>query len=121
MVYWLAGLRQDAGAFFTFLLIFIVVIITAQSYGFVISAVTPTYEVASIIVPVCMIFIMLFGGFYLVPSSLSLSLPIPFLFQSYLHSMMLGVYIRVVGSHAPSSRQRGPNRLSWPISICRLL
>ena len=66
VVYWLAGLRETAGAFFTFVLIFFVVIITAQSYGFVISTVTPTFEVASIFVPVCMVIIMLFGGFYLV-------------------------------------------------------
>eukprot|EP00048_Salpingoeca_helianthica_P015136 m.225213 g.225213 ORF g.225213 m.225213 type:complete len:662 (-) comp16645_c0_seq1:321-2306(-) len=65
IVYWLTGLNPTAGAFFTFLFVFNVTIVTAQSYGLVISAVTPSFEVASVIVPVCTIILMLFGGFYL--------------------------------------------------------
>lgn len=65
LVYWLVGLNQKASAFFIFLLVYNLTVITAQSYGILVSAVTPTFEVASIVVPITMIVLMLFGGFYL--------------------------------------------------------
>jgi len=65
IIYWMTDLNGRAGAFFTYVLVFFVGIIAAQSYGLVISALTPTYEVASVIVPVSMVLVILFGGFYL--------------------------------------------------------
>ncbi len=45
IVYWLTGLRPEAAPFFIFLLIFNFLILAAHSFGLVISAVTPTFEV----------------------------------------------------------------------------
>jgi len=65
IVYWMVGLNPTAPAFFTFLVIVIVLSITAQSMGMLIAAVAPSMEVAQAITPVIMTLFMLFGGFYL--------------------------------------------------------
>lgn len=65
IVYYMIGFNPSASCFFTFMLVLIVMVLTAQSLGVLISAVSPTFAVAQAIMPFVMILFMLFGGFYL--------------------------------------------------------
>lgn len=63
--YWMIGFRADAGAFFTYILITVILSNTAQALGFVLSAGTPNQNVTLAIAPLLTTLLMLFGGFYI--------------------------------------------------------
>jgi ABC-type multidrug transport system ATPase subunit/ABC-type multidrug transport system permease subunit len=63
--YWMVGLNPGADRFFIHILIMIVVIFAAQSFGQLISAIAPRPEIALAITPVITTLLMLFGGFYM--------------------------------------------------------
>lgn len=56
ILYWMVGLNPDAGRFFRFLLISIVITLTAQSMGQLISSASPSISIAQTIAPVVCIF-----------------------------------------------------------------
>lgn len=62
--YWMVGFRAEAGAFFTYSLINIILANTAQALGLVLSASTPNQNITLAIAPLLTTFLMLFGGFY---------------------------------------------------------
>eukprot|EP01087_Luapelamoeba_hula_P017490 TRINITY_DN551_c0_g1_i1.p1 TRINITY_DN551_c0_g1~~TRINITY_DN551_c0_g1_i1.p1 ORF type:complete len:671 (+),score=117.28 TRINITY_DN551_c0_g1_i1:236-2248(+) len=64
IVYWLAGLRMEAGAFFVFLAFIIMIANIAQSIGFLVSIFTDL-QVALGLFPVTVIPLLLVGGLFL--------------------------------------------------------
>ncbi|XP_046846390.1 protein white-like isoform X2 [Xenia sp. Carnegie-2017] len=62
--YWMANLREDAGAFFICVAIGVLIVNTAASYGYAISTMTSSVETATALGPVCMLPLLLFGGFF---------------------------------------------------------
>jgi ATP-binding cassette, subfamily G (WHITE), eye pigment precursor transporter len=65
IAYWIVGFRPTAEAFFTFLAIIISLSFCAQAMGLLLSASTPSPDVAMALSPVIITILMLFGGFYL--------------------------------------------------------
>ena len=63
-VYWCAGLRNDAVAFFGFVALFMLAILAAQSLAIMISCAIPDFATANAVSTVIMLLNMLFGGFY---------------------------------------------------------
>mmetsp|Transcript_34042 Transcript_34042/g.89367 ORF Transcript_34042/g.89367 Transcript_34042/m.89367 type:complete len:691 (-) Transcript_34042:156-2228(-) len=65
IVYFLVGLKATVDAFFLTMLMLMMVVACAQSFGMFISAATPSLQVAQAVGPLCMILLIMFGGFYL--------------------------------------------------------
>lgn len=70
MIYWSTGLHPAADRYFIFCAIIILTTLNATSLGVLISAVSPTSQVASAIGPPVLIIFLLYGGFYINASSL---------------------------------------------------
>ncbi|XP_028399573.1 protein white-like isoform X2 [Dendronephthya gigantea] len=62
--YWMAGLREEADAFFVCVGIGVLIVNTAASYGYAISTMTSSVETATALGPVVMLPLLLFGGFF---------------------------------------------------------
>eukprot|EP01121_Diplochlamys_sp_Union-15-3_P009968 TRINITY_DN274_c0_g1_i2.p1 TRINITY_DN274_c0_g1~~TRINITY_DN274_c0_g1_i2.p1 ORF type:complete len:571 (+),score=60.37 TRINITY_DN274_c0_g1_i2:290-2002(+) len=62
--YWMVGLQPHADKFGIFLLTMVVFVITASSLFLVIATVSPNQVVATIIAPILLVLLLLFGGFY---------------------------------------------------------
>eukprot|EP00037_Helgoeca_nana_P002708 m.35651 g.35651 ORF g.35651 m.35651 type:complete len:705 (+) comp12791_c0_seq2:79-2193(+) len=63
--YFMVGLVQEVDVFFKSLLMLVAVVTSGQSLGIFISAATPTIQVGQAMAPLCMILLIMFGGFYL--------------------------------------------------------
>lgn len=70
ILYFMIGLRPDAGAFFTLLLICILLALAAEGLAQAVSVFAGSEQVAAGIVPVVVILQVLFGGFFIRPSAL---------------------------------------------------
>ena len=70
IAYWLVGFKPTAEAFFTFVAVVVSLSFCAQALGLLISAGTPSPDVAMAISPVLITILMLFGGFYLNPENI---------------------------------------------------
>ena len=55
----------EASRFFVFTLMMLTVILTAQSFGIFLSAISPSLAIAQMLAPTITVLLMLFGGFYL--------------------------------------------------------
>ena len=64
MVYYLVGLNENVERFFMFILILIVVAISASSMGSLFAVLSPSFGVAMSVIPLITTMLMLFGGFY---------------------------------------------------------
>ncbi|CAB1099125.1 ABC [Ectocarpus sp. CCAP 1310/34] len=86
-VYWCVGLRPEAGAFFTFLLLFMGQVIVGQSIGLLISTSIADIFTAQSFSFVLILSLMLFGGFYVnnnnVPEGLGWLKYLSFLFYGF--------------------------------------
>jgi len=80
IAYWIIGFYDTPGCFFTFLLILILMALTAQALGLVISAGVPSTDVAMAIAPLLTTVLMLFGGFYINVSNI----PVYFIWIYYI-------------------------------------
>lgn len=65
IAYWMVGFKQEAGPFFFFLFIIILVNLVAQGLGIAISTLMPSIQVAMALSPILTTVLMIFGGFYL--------------------------------------------------------
>lgn len=70
IVYWMIGLRPEAGAFFIFIVIIFVTSILAEALAIAVSVVTGDAQAAAGIIPVFVILALLFGGFFIGNSAL---------------------------------------------------
>lgn len=70
VVYWLVGLNDLPGRFFTFLLILIETGFAAIGLGMVVAAAAPNAQVATAMAPIIVVLMILFGGFYINVDSL---------------------------------------------------
>lgn len=70
IVYFMAGLNEDAGSFFTITLIAILVALCGEGLAQSISVFAGDEQIAAAIVPVAVIFQVLFGGFFIRPDAL---------------------------------------------------
>lgn len=96
-IYWCVGLRPEAGAFFTFLLLFMGQVIVGQSVGLFISTAISDIFTAQSFSFVLILTLMLFGGFYVnhdnVPEGLRWLKYLSFLFYGFgglLHNEFYG-------------------------------
>eukprot|EP00180_Rhodochaete_pulchella_P003226 Plantae.Rhodophyta-Rhodochaete_pulchella.ctg535.p1 GENE.Plantae.Rhodophyta-Rhodochaete_pulchella.ctg535~~Plantae.Rhodophyta-Rhodochaete_pulchella.ctg535.p1 ORF type:complete len:687 (+),score=138.17 Plantae.Rhodophyta-Rhodochaete_pulchella.ctg535:112-2172(+) len=84
LVYFMVGLRIDAGAFFYFVLTVLLIISIAEGFTLCIATFTPDPQTSAAITPVFMILFMLFGGFFIdaenMPGALSWIRWISFIF-----------------------------------------
>lgn len=71
LVYFMAGLNPDAGSFFTFTLICILVALCGEGLAQSISVFAGDEQMAAAVVPVAVIFQVLFGGFFIRPDALA--------------------------------------------------
>lgn len=67
IVYFMAGLRENAGAFFTLLLIAVLVALGGEGLAQTLSVFAGDEQTAAAVVPVAVIFQVLFGGFFISP------------------------------------------------------
>jgi len=65
IVYWCAGLKADAAAFFIYLASFALCIQVAQSWGILISVIFKNIAMALILAPMLTLMLMILGGFYI--------------------------------------------------------
>lgn len=65
IVYWMVNLRPDVSAFFLFCLIFYLTITTAQSMGLLFSIALPSLQIALLVTPMLVLFLMIVAGFYI--------------------------------------------------------
>jgi ATP-binding cassette, subfamily G (WHITE), eye pigment precursor transporter len=63
--YWMIGLNSDLTCFFVFLLILVLLSLVSQSFGIVISAVSPSHDIAFAIAPIIITLLTLFSGFFI--------------------------------------------------------
>lgn len=70
IVYFMAGLNETAGAFFTLTLICILIALCGEGLAQAISVFAGDEQTAAAIVPVAVIFQVLFGGFFIRPTAL---------------------------------------------------
>ena len=64
-IYWMTNLRPTAGAFFTFMVLFYLTILTSQSMGLLLSVVIRNIQVSLLLAPLISIFLFIMGGFYI--------------------------------------------------------
>jgi ABC-type multidrug transport system ATPase subunit/ABC-type multidrug transport system permease subunit len=65
VVYWTAGFRPSAEAFFKFFLAFYLTLSTAQSMGLWLSIAIPSMQIAMILAPPITLFFIIMAGFYI--------------------------------------------------------
>ena len=65
IVYWTTNLRPRFDSFLIFSLLFYLILTSAQSIGFILSAALPSLQLALIITPTLSIFFLILGGFYI--------------------------------------------------------
>ena len=65
IVYFIVGLRPDAWAFFIFLIITVLVSVSAVGIGFMVGSCAPNIDAANAMAPLIMVITILFGGFYI--------------------------------------------------------
>jgi ABC-type multidrug transport system ATPase subunit len=65
VVYWTAGFRPDAEAFFKFLFAYYLTLSTAQSMGLWLSIAIPSMQIALILAPPITLFFIIMAGFYI--------------------------------------------------------
>ncbi|CAN8067671.1 unnamed protein product [Agarophyton chilense] len=70
ILYFMVGLRESGGAFFTLLLITVVVSLAGEGMAQALSVFGGDEQTAAAIVPVAVIFQLLFGGFFIQPNAL---------------------------------------------------
>jgi len=70
VVYWLVGLNDSPGRFFTFLVILLLIGFAAIGLGMLIAAATPNQDAAQAAAPIVVVLMILFGGFYINVDSL---------------------------------------------------
>eukprot|EP00178_Gracilaria_changii_P002085 TRINITY_DN130_c0_g1_i1.p1 TRINITY_DN130_c0_g1~~TRINITY_DN130_c0_g1_i1.p1 ORF type:complete len:534 (+),score=105.46 TRINITY_DN130_c0_g1_i1:774-2375(+) len=70
ILYFMVGLNSDAGAFFVLLLITVVVSVAGEGMAQALSVFGGDEQTAAAIVPVAVIFQLLFGGFFIQPDAL---------------------------------------------------
>lgn len=61
-IYWMTGLKSNAGAFFIYLITITITVLFAQSYGLLIGAIADTPQVAQLIGPTFLVILVVFGG-----------------------------------------------------------
>lgn len=71
ILYWMVGLRADAGAFFFFILTIFLVSFSAESLALAVSIMTGDAQAAAALIPVFIIVFLLFGGFFINSDQLS--------------------------------------------------
>ena len=65
ILYWFAGLRSGADYFFIFFGIMLLQAISTQGLAFFTSSLAPTTNIALAITPLCLMILILFGGFFI--------------------------------------------------------
>lgn len=65
IVYWMVGLKAEAGAFFIFVLVIFLTSFIAESLAIAVSVMTGDAQSAAGIIPVFIILAVLFGGFFI--------------------------------------------------------
>lgn len=65
ITYWMIGLKTEAGAFFTFVLVLFLTTSLAESLAIAVSVMTGDAQAAAGIIPVFVILAVLFGGFFI--------------------------------------------------------
>eukprot|EP00698_Gefionella_okellyi_P010723 TRINITY_DN2797_c0_g1_i2.p1 TRINITY_DN2797_c0_g1~~TRINITY_DN2797_c0_g1_i2.p1 ORF type:complete len:1272 (-),score=416.47 TRINITY_DN2797_c0_g1_i2:106-3921(-) len=63
--YWMVGLKLEAGAFFIFLVTLVLMNMCATGLGMTISAASPNTAIASMVAPLMMMLLTVFGGLFL--------------------------------------------------------
>lgn len=71
ILYWMVGLRTDAGAFFIFVLTIFLISTLAESLALTVSVMAGDAQAAAALIPVFVIIALLFGGFFLEDEELS--------------------------------------------------
>jgi ABC-type multidrug transport system ATPase subunit len=74
VVYWTAGFRPTAEAYFKFIIAFYLTISTAQSMGLWLSIAIPSMQIALILAPPITLFFMIMGGFYIPISNMHIGI-----------------------------------------------
>lgn len=69
-LYWMVGLKSNAGAFFSFLVYIWALILVALSLGLVIGSFSKNQQMAQILGPTVVIIFVIFGGNFVNPSSI---------------------------------------------------
>lgn len=70
ILYWMVGLRADAGSFFLFTIVVFLTAFVAESLATAISILTGDAQAASAIIPVFVIMALLFAGFFIEPDEI---------------------------------------------------
>ena len=65
IVYWIVGLNPDAFAFLIFLLLTVLISLSAVGLGFAVGACAPNIDAGNAMAPLLMVLSILFGGFYI--------------------------------------------------------
>lgn len=91
IVYWLAGLRADAGAFFVHLLATVLGALVASSLGLAVGAATSSFKKAQTLSSSLMLAVMLAGGFYVQDVAPWISWVSYVSFINYVYSILLKV------------------------------
>ncbi|KAG8177287.1 hypothetical protein JTE90_029423 [Oedothorax gibbosus] len=86
IIYWMTGFNPDWRAFLYYLLIMVLISLTGASFGYMMSAASPSYNVALSITTPLVMPMVLFGGFYLNAGSI----PVYFVWIKYLSWLYYG-------------------------------
>ena len=70
VIYWTAGLRANASAFFIFYAVHILVELNAEAITLLFTAATHSEKIASAVAPIPLVISILFGGFFVEPSAI---------------------------------------------------
>ena len=65
IVYWIVGLNSDPISFLIFLLLTVLISLSAVGIGFMVGACAPNIDAANAMAPLLMVLTILFGGFYI--------------------------------------------------------
>jgi len=65
IVYWIVGLNPDPFAFLIFLILTVLISLSAVGIGFMVGACAPNMDAANAMAPLLMVLTILFGGFYI--------------------------------------------------------
>ncbi len=65
IVYWIVGLNPDPVAFVVFLMLTVLISLSAVGIGLAVGACAPNIDAANAMAPVIMVLMILFGGFYI--------------------------------------------------------
>lgn len=70
LVYWMTGMRDDAGAFFQFWVLLLLTSQAAYSFGLAMSTLILDFKKAMVLATVSILFLMLISGFYVNPDNI---------------------------------------------------